>query len=53
VQDSDCVVIVTEHRNVDYQHMVDLASSVVDCCNVTVGVKGAGAKIVRLGSGIG
>jgi UDP-N-acetyl-D-glucosamine dehydrogenase len=51
VQNSDSVVIVTGHRNVDYQHVVDLAASVVDCCNVTIGLQGAGPKVVRLGAG--
>ena len=64
VKACDAVVIVTGHRNVDYQRVIDLASGVVDCCNVTLGLKGAGAtggpppreggygqKIVRLGVG--
>jgi UDP-N-acetyl-D-glucosamine dehydrogenase len=51
VQGCDSVVIVTGHRNVDYQHVVDIASSVVDCCNVTIGLQGAEGKIVRLGVG--
>ena len=41
------MVIVTGHRNVDYQRVIDLASGVVDCCNVTAGVKGAGALAAR------
>jgi UDP-N-acetyl-D-glucosamine dehydrogenase len=51
VQDSDSVVIVTGHRNVGYQHVIDLASSVVDCCNVTLGLKDEAEKVVRLGVG--
>ncbi len=51
LQDSDSVVIVTGHRNVDYQHVIDLAPSVVDCCNATMGLKGTEAKVVRLGVG--
>jgi UDP-N-acetyl-D-glucosamine dehydrogenase len=51
VKACDAVVIVTGHRNVDYQHVIDLASGVVDCCNVTLGLKGVEAKVVRLGVG--
>jgi len=51
LKDSDSVVIVTGHRNVDYQHVIDLAPSVVDCCNVTLGLKDHEARIVKLGVG--
>jgi UDP-N-acetyl-D-glucosamine dehydrogenase len=49
--DSDSVVIVTGHRNVDYQHVIDLAPSVVDCCHATFGLKDGEEKVVRLGVG--
>jgi UDP-N-acetyl-D-glucosamine dehydrogenase len=45
-----CAVIVTGHRNVDYQQVIDRVPLVVDCCNVTAGLKDAEGKVVRLGS---
>ncbi len=51
LRDCDSVVIVTGHRNVDYQHVVDLASGVVDCCNATIGLKEGDGRIIRLGVG--
>ena len=47
----DCAVIVTGHRNVDYERVVELAPLVVDCCNVTAAVKSGQEKVVRLGVG--
>src|SRR3974377_2121241 len=38
LRESDAVVIVTGHRHVDYQHVVDMAQLVVDCCNATAGL---------------
>src|SRR5512143_349664 len=35
---SDVVVIVTGHRHLDYQHVVDMTQLIVDCCNVTGGL---------------
>ena len=49
----DGVVIVTGHRNVDYQHVIDRASAVVDCCNATFGLPDAAGKVVKLGVGVG
>jgi UDP-N-acetyl-D-glucosamine dehydrogenase len=46
---ADCVVIVTEHRNVDYERVVRLARLIVDTRNATAGVPGYEEKIVRLG----
>ncbi len=48
---SDVVVIVTGHRHVDYQHVVDMTQLVVDCCNATSGLTDRDGKIVRLGAG--
>jgi UDP-N-acetyl-D-glucosamine dehydrogenase len=48
----DCAVIVTGHRHVDYQQVIDRAPLVVDCCNVTAGLNDAEARVVRLGSSL-
>jgi len=47
----DCAVIVTGHRNVDYQQVIDRVPLVVDCCNVTAGLRDADGKVVKLGVG--
>jgi UDP-N-acetyl-D-glucosamine dehydrogenase len=47
---ADCVVIVTEHRSVDYERVVRLAQLIVDTRNATAGVTGYEEKIVRLGA---
>ncbi len=47
---ADCVVIVTDHRSVDYERVVRHAKLVVDTRNTTAGVSGYGEKIVRLGA---
>jgi UDP-N-acetyl-D-glucosamine dehydrogenase len=49
---ADCVVIVTGHRSLDYDRVVDQAQAVVDTCNATAGVQNARAaqKILRLGA---
>lgn len=44
--DCDCAVIVTDHRSVDYRHVVELAPLVVDTRNATRGIDSP--KIVRL-----
>jgi UDP-N-acetyl-D-glucosamine dehydrogenase len=49
----DCAVIVTGHRNVDYQQVIDRVPLVVDCCNVTAGLKDVEGRVVKLGSAIG
>jgi UDP-N-acetyl-D-glucosamine dehydrogenase len=48
--DADCAVIVTAHRNLDYEQVVEHARLVVDTRNVTVGMPDGRAKIVRLGA---
>ncbi len=40
LESSDCVVIVTDHRRIDYQHVLDHARVVVDTRNVTASLKG-------------
>jgi UDP-N-acetyl-D-glucosamine dehydrogenase len=47
----DGVVIVTGHRHVDYQQVIERAPLVVDCCNATMGLQDGDGKVVRLGSG--
>lgn len=47
---SDAVVIVTDHDNVDYQRVVDLAPVVVDARNATKGMKSKKGRIVALSS---
>ena len=46
-KDSDCVVIVTDHSNVDYKFIADNSGLVVDTRNVLKGVKNK-TNIVRL-----
>ena len=43
-------MIITDHKNVDYQHVVDHASLVVDTRNVTSGLREGRAMIVPLAS---
>jgi UDP-N-acetyl-D-glucosamine dehydrogenase len=45
---ADAVVIVTDHRAVDYQFVVDHARLVIDSRNATAGLTSSGARIVRL-----
>lgn len=45
---ADAVVIVTDHREVDYQRVVDTAAIVVDTRNVTAATRGGRARIVGL-----
>ncbi len=47
---ADCVVIVTGHKNIDYQWLVDHSRLVVDAVNATSRVTGDRAKILRLGA---
>jgi UDP-N-acetyl-D-glucosamine dehydrogenase len=47
---ADCVIIVTDHRSVDYERVVRHARLIVDTRNTTAGVPGHGEKIVRLGA---
>lgn len=45
-EEADCVVIVTDHSNVDYRSLVDRAKLIVDTRNALKGFRSA--KIVRL-----
>ena len=47
---ADCVVIVTNHRSLDYECVVQHADLIVDTRNVTAGLPGDETKIVRLGA---
>jgi UDP-N-acetyl-D-glucosamine dehydrogenase len=47
----DCAVIVTGHRHVDYQQVIDCAPLVVDCCHAAAGLKDVEERVVRLGRG--
>jgi len=47
----DCAVIVTGHRHVDYQQVIDRVPLVVDCCHAAAGLKDAEERVVKLGSG--
>ncbi|MBL8153337.1 MAG: nucleotide sugar dehydrogenase [Anaerolineae bacterium] len=47
LEGADCVVIVTDHRRIDYQHVVDHTRLVVDTRNVTAALKGR-ARVARL-----
>lgn len=50
VEAADCVVIVTDHSNIDYGHLVTKAQLVVDTRNTTRKLKGGDldAKVIRL-----
>ncbi|NCW43969.1 MAG: nucleotide sugar dehydrogenase [Gemmatimonadaceae bacterium] len=48
---ADAVVVVTDHKTVDYQRVVDHATLVVDTRNVTAGLNSGRAHIVPLASG--
>jgi len=48
---ADAVVVVTDHKTVDYQRVVDHATLVVDTRNVTAGLNPGRAHIVPLASG--
>ena len=48
----DCAVIVTGHRNVDYQQVIDRVPLVVDCCHATAGLKDGEGRVVKLGVGV-
>jgi UDP-N-acetyl-D-glucosamine dehydrogenase len=47
---SDAVVIVTDHRTVDYQFVVDHASLVIDTRNATDALRPSKARVVPLAS---
>src|SRR5258705_9508440 len=50
IKAADCVVIVTDHSQVDYRRVIDLAQLVVDTRNALNGElrKGRAARIIRL-----
>ena len=48
VQKADAVVIVTDHRNVDYQFLMDNAALIVDSRNVTSKLRQTRARVVTL-----
>jgi UDP-N-acetyl-D-glucosamine dehydrogenase len=48
--DSDCVVVVTAHRNLDYDWVVQHAPLVIDSRNATANVTARQSRIVRLGA---
>ncbi|MCC6242657.1 MAG: nucleotide sugar dehydrogenase [Gemmatimonadaceae bacterium] len=45
---ADAVVIVTDHTNVDYQRVVDLATLVIDTRNVTAKLRSGAARVIGL-----
>jgi UDP-N-acetyl-D-glucosamine dehydrogenase len=47
---TDAVVVVTDHRNVDYQLVMDNATLIVDSRNVTRGLTRTKARVVSLAS---
>jgi UDP-N-acetyl-D-glucosamine dehydrogenase len=48
---ADAVVVVTDHKVVDYQRVVDHAALLVDTRNVTAGLTPGRARIIPLASG--
>lgn len=48
---ADAVVVVTDHQGIDYQHVLDQASLVVDTRNVMAGRTPGRARVVPLASG--
>jgi UDP-N-acetyl-D-glucosamine dehydrogenase len=48
--ESDCVVIVTGHHQLDYDWVVRHAPLVVDSCNATSDVQGQHSTVLRLGA---
>jgi hypothetical protein len=47
------VVVVTGHRNVDYERVVNQAARVVDSCNAVADADGNPDKVLRLGAPAG
>ena len=47
---ADAIVIVTDHRDVDYQRVVDQATLVIDTRNITAGLNPGRATVVGLAS---
>ena len=50
VNETDAVVIVTDHRVIDYQMLMDNASLIVDSRNATAGLVKTKARVVSLAS---
>ena len=48
IETMDCVVIITDHSQYDYQSIVDMAQCIVDTRNATKGVQGNKNKIFKL-----
>jgi UDP-N-acetyl-D-glucosamine dehydrogenase len=48
LKETDAVVIVTDHRSVDYQFVMDNASLIVDSRNITSGLMQTKAQVVTL-----
>jgi UDP-N-acetyl-D-glucosamine dehydrogenase len=49
--ESDAVVVVTDHRSVDYQFVMDNATLIVDSRNVTSGLVKTKSRVVSLSAG--
>ncbi|MGD8792054.1 MAG: hypothetical protein PVF47_05825, partial [Anaerolineae bacterium] len=47
--DSDCAIVVADHRVVDYARVLQKAPIVVDTRNATQGLRGP-ARVVRVGA---
>jgi UDP-N-acetyl-D-glucosamine dehydrogenase len=47
---ADAVVIITDHKSIDYQRVIDHATMVVDTRNTTAGLKAGRARVVPLSS---
>ena len=48
IKASDCVLILTDHSEFDYQHIANAASLVVDTRNATWGIRNPSAEVIRL-----
>ena len=48
---ADAVVVITDHKQVDYQHVADVATLVVDTRNVMASTTPAKARVIGLASG--
>jgi UDP-N-acetyl-D-glucosamine dehydrogenase len=47
LSEQDCVLIITDHSRVDYQHVVEHARLVVDTRNATAKTRGGRARVVK------
>jgi UDP-N-acetyl-D-glucosamine dehydrogenase len=48
VEAADCVLILTDHKEFDYQHILNTASMVLDTRNATWGMSATKAEVIRL-----